>query len=474
MGQITEDQTVFNKPWVFFIPVIIGIIALVLLKQNSPEPRQKPAQEMTTSVRTLAIAHHTVTPMAIGYGTVRPVSTWEAVAQVEGIVLEKHPNLNKGAIIEKDSVLLQIDPTDYELTIAQVEADILATQAQLEELDTKLENTRTALEIETQSLALSKNELQRLQNLLKKGSVSHSDYETQERNVLAQQQSVLLQSNTIKLIPSQKALLEAQLQQKHSQLKGAQRDLENTVITMPFTGRISEDSVELSQYVRIGNTLTAADALDKAEVEVQIPIRYFRGLLRTGKSINLLEHSMQQLNEQLGIKAKVVLHEGGLSTQWDARFSRLTDTLDPKTRTIGAVVEVDNPYGDVTPGSRPPLIKGLFVEAHLQGTPRPDSLVIPRSALHNARLYRVNAQNRLEIIPVEVELYQPEFAIVRHQQTNNSNQALQAGDAIIISDLVPAIEGMLLSPQLDREATNRLKHLINKDTLNRSNVKEVQ
>ena len=158
----------FNRPWVFFIPVIIGILIFVVLKQSSSIPQQKPPQETITTVRTLTLAKYNVTPIAIGYGTVRPSSTWEAVAQVEGVITEKHPSLSKGAIIEKGSVLLQIDPTDYELAIAQIEADILATRAQLDELDTKLENTQTALEIEKKSLILSQNELKRLQNLLKK------------------------------------------------------------------------------------------------------------------------------------------------------------------------------------------------------------------------------------------------------------------------------------------------------------------
>ncbi|MCU7937774.1 MAG: hypothetical protein KZQ64_10835 [gamma proteobacterium symbiont of Bathyaustriella thionipta] len=445
----------FNKRWIFFIPVILGIVVIVLLKQNSSAPQQKPAQETTKAVRTLILPQLSVTPMAIGYGTVRPVSTWEAIAQVEGIILEKHPDLAKGSIIQKDSVLFQIDPVDYELNITQIEADILATQAQMEELDIKLKNTQASLAIEKKSLELTKNELKRLKNLLKKSSVSHSDFEAQERNMLAQQQSVLSQSNSLKLIPSQKALLDAQLQQKQSQLKRAQRDLQNTKIIMPFTGRISSNNAEVAQYVRIGNTLTAADALDKAEIEVQIPIGYFRGLLQSDKKINLTEHSEKEIHSALGIKAQVVLKEGSLRTVWDAKFSRITDTLDPKTRTIGVIVEVDNPYSSVTPGSKPPLIKGFFVEVHLHGTARENSLIVPRSALHNQQLYLVNEQNRLAIKKVHIELFQPEFAIIRNLK-QDSSKPISAGDQIVVSDLVPAIEGMLLAPQEDKETTEHL------------------
>jgi len=458
-----------NKRWFFFIPVIFGVIVLVLLKQNTPAPQQNPAREITKAVRTLALPQLTVTPMAIGYGTVRPVSTWEAIAQVEGIIMDKHPHLGKGAIIEKGSILFQIDTTDYELGIAQIAADILATKAQLEELDIKLENTQASLDIEKKSLELTKKELKRLKKLLNQSSVSLSDFETQERSMLAQQQSVLAQNNSLKLIPSQKALLNAQLQQKNSQLQRAQRDLNNTKIIMPFTGRISADNVELAQYVRVGSTLAAADALDKAEIEVQIPIGYFRGLIRSDKRINLLEQSTQQLNNTLGISAQVVLREGNLTTFWDAHFARLTDTLDPKTRTIGVIVEVSDPYSNVIPGSKPPLVKGFFVEVHLQGAPRPDSLIVPRSALHNQHLYLVNKDNRLEIKKIQVELYQPEFAIVSSYHEN----PLKAGDKVIISDLVPAIKGMLLSAQPDQEASDYLKK-INLSANNSTRVKGVQ
>ena len=442
------------KRWVFFIPVIIGIIAIVLLKQNSSVPKQKPAQELATSVRTIPIPQLDVSPIAIGYGTVQPVTTWDAVAQVEGVITYKHPQLNKGAIIEKDILILQIDPTNYELKISQMQADILANTAQIEELEVKLENTKASLDIENKALALTKKELQRLQRLVKKGGVSFSEVEAQERAMLTQQQSVQSQTSSLKLFPSQRALLEAQLQQKQSLLESAKRDLDNTKITMPFTGRISIDNIELDQHARIGNTLTAADALDKVEIEIQIPIRYFRGLMNPkAQSINLLDLSQKNIKQGLGITAQVVLREGGIHTHWKAKFSRLTDTLDPKTRTIGVIVEVENPYADVKPGSRPPLIKGFFVEVHLTGAIRSESLVVPRSAIHNGHLYLIDNESRLKITKVSTELLQAEFAVISGEIKQN--------ETLVVSDLVPAIRGMLLSAKLDKETGERLTNIVN-------------
>jgi multidrug efflux system membrane fusion protein len=90
------------------------------------------------------------------------------------------------------------------------------------------------------------------------------------------------------------------------------------------------------------------------------------------------------------------------------------------------------------------LLKGMFVEVELRGRPRPDQLVIPRSALHNASVYLIDAENRLALRPVTAQLTQPEFVVI--------GTGLAAGDRVVISDLVPAIEGMLLQPLSDEEA----------------------
>jgi multidrug efflux pump subunit AcrA (membrane-fusion protein) len=103
------------------------------------------------------------------------------------------------------------------------------------------------------------------------------------------------------------------------------------------------------------------------------------------------------------------------------------------------------------PGRRPPLVKGLFVQVNLAGKARPDSLVVPRSALHAGRLYVVNGQQRLEIREVEVEMLQPGFATIA--------AGLQPGEQVVISDLVPAIQEMLLKPVQDPATEQRLARL---------------
>lgn len=440
------------KKWVIFLPILIGIAAIVLLKQNRTEPIQQPPKEQAKTIRVIAAPSLPVVPQATGHGTVRPSRTWEAVAQVKGKIAEKHPHVQKGAILEAGTLILRIDPTDYELAIAQAEADILAAEAQLQELDASTTNTRASLKIEQESLALNRKELERKRSLLGKGGVSASDLESQERNLLAQQQSVQAQKNALNLTPSKKALLAAQLARSQASLASAKRNLANTEIRLPFTSRIAEVRAEKDQYVREGEVLVLSDDLETAEIETQIPINQMSALFSSGRNMDLLSSPPDPNAFAQLLSAEVSLQESGLSASWKGRIARLSDTLDPKTRTVGVIVEVDEPYGDVHPGVRPPLVKGLFVEVRLSGRHRDDSLVIPRSALHDGnRVYVVNEEKRLEIRRVDIGLIQPEFIVVQ--------KGLAAGEQLIVSDLIPAIEGMLLKPVEDPATLARLRTL---------------
>lgn len=437
-----------RRKWVILIPVIAGIAALMALKKSSNPPVQEARLEQAQLVRVISAPLTTVIPTAKGHGTVRPSRTWEAVAQIKGKIVQKHPALQKGAILDAGSLILRIDPTDYELAIAQAEADIQATRAQLDELDAKATNTEASLKIEQAALTLNRKELERKRQLVGKGGISHSDLESQERSLLAQQQSVQTQINTLNLFPSQKALLEAQLERHRASLATARRSLANTEIRLPFTSRIAEVNTEQGQYVREGEMLVAADDLDKAEIEIQIPINQMSHLMHASRAIDVLNLNPAEAMQQTGLSATATLQETGLSASWEARFARLSDTLDPKTRTVGVIVEVDKPYANVLPGSRPPLVKGLFVQVTLAGRPRPDSLVVPRSALHAGHLYVVNEQQRLDIREVKVGMLQPGFATIE--------AGLKPAERVVISDLVPAIQGMLLKPVQDQATEEQL------------------
>ena len=137
-----------------------------------------------------------------------------------------------------------------------------------------------------------------------------------------------------------------------------------TSIKLPFNGRISEVSAEVTQYVQVGQTLAVADGLKTSEVEAQVPIERFRMLAAAVTDdtmpIGITPETLIKVVEKLGIKAVVRLRTGGNAVEWEGRFARVSDTIDPNTRTIGAIVAVADAYAQAIPGVRPPLTKGMF------------------------------------------------------------------------------------------------------------------
>ena len=134
--------------------------------------------------------------------------------------------------------------------------------------------------------------------------------------------------------------------------------------------------------------------------------------------------------------------------QWEARFSRMSDTIDPNTRTLGLIASVDNNYGQTVPGQRPPLVKGMFVEVELRARPIDNVIVVPRFVIVGNRVFVADADNRLMTRDVKVGLQQGELAVI--------TEGLNAGDRVIVSDIAPAIDGMLLKIVEDTELTARL------------------
>ena len=430
------------KKWLILLPAVLGIIVLVLLTRTRSGPEQTPLSEQARPVRVIEVPSVTVVPLALGYGNVEPGKVWEAVAEVGGKIVELHPRLKNGEIITAESLLLRIDPTDYELAIVEAETDIEATEAQLAELAVQEANTRASLQIEQEALRLSEKELERIRRLAAQGTVTQSELEQQQRTTLAQRQNAQSLRNMLSLIP---------VQSKRLQANCARLNLERTAITMPFDGRIAGVNVELTQFVRQGEVLVTVDGVDVAEIAAQVPVNRMRTLIQADSSTPLADLGnldVESAREILGLTATVRLRVQDFEVEWEARFARLSEVIDPQTRTVGVIVTVDDPYRQAQPGLRPPLVKGMFVEVELRGQPRPDSLVIPRAAFHENQVYLVDAQNRLEKRPVEIGIEQPGFVTIA--------AGLRAGERVVLSDLIPAIEGMLLKPVPDEEAMSHL------------------
>jgi RND family efflux transporter MFP subunit len=439
----------------FIPPLALGIAVLMLTVANRPAPARKPPAETVMNVRVLTIRALPFQPRITGYGTVRPDKIWNAVAQVGGKVVFVHPRLKKGEIIEKGEEIITISPEDYRLAIAQAEAAIRGAEAKLEELAVTERNTRELLRLEREALQVTEKDYRRKLSLQKSGTVPPAVVEQALKALVAQRKLVQTLENTLRLIPVQRRELEEQLAAYRAQLATARLNLERTHIRMPFTGRISKVAVEVEQFAPVGMLLASADSINAAEIEAQYPLSRMRALISllgaAPADITLTPRRIRELIATLGLKVEVRLQTDGPPVVWKGRFARLSDTFDPRTRTIGIIGEVSDPYGHVTPGRRPPLTKGMFVRMDVLSRPVEKALIIPRLALRQGHVYVADAENRLRLRKVKVRARFGDLLVI--------DKGLSPGERVVLSDIVPALAGQLLAPVEDEAMARRLRRL---------------
>ncbi|HCY84809.1 MAG TPA: hypothetical protein DHV36_06705 [Desulfobacteraceae bacterium] len=449
----------YVKRLVIFVPIILGVALMVVMKNNKKPPVRLTDQERVQAVRVMPLTRMNVVPRSVGYGYVQAYRTWQAIPEVAGQVVYLDEKIKKGHFIEKDDVLLRIDTRAYGLAETRGVAEVMSIDAQLRELEQSRKNTERLLSIEKKSLAIAVQELERKRKLFEKQYISASDLEKEETNVLSRQTNVNNLQNTLKLIPDQKRALLAQKKSGESSVAERRLDVSKTEIRSPFDGRVSRVNIERYQFAPAGTVLIEAESIERAEIPVQLsPREFFKLLPRHHKAPFSKVPDIETIRRAIGISAKVRLPLDEAHTiEWDAKFSRTGESIDPATGTPTFFVTVENPYAGLIPGKRPPLATNMYVEVELAGKAMPDRFVVPRSAVHDNRIYICTGDNRLEIRQVTLELAMADLAVLNDRDAAGTAPVVQEGERLVLSDLVPAINGMKLLPQEDEEKAAQVK-----------------
>jgi len=437
-----------RKSLAFVTPVALGALALFIMTKARTQPNRRPPEEQGRAVRVLTIAEHTATPRATGYGVVRSQREWKLVAEVSGRVVEFNEELETGRILRKGEKLLKIDPQAYRITAAQQKATVANANAQLSELTAKERNTKASLKITQRSLELSTKDYERAKQLFASGTVSETEVDNAERKMLSDQTSVQNLKNTLAELPANRRALKAQADQYRAGVAGAELDISRTDLLVPFDLRIRSVNVTPSELVTVGTTLAEGDGIGVAEIPAQLSIGSIAPLIQGVRPPSAVSaQSMSRLPASDLLDATVRLESGSIAAQWEAEVDRF-ESVDSETRTVGVVVTVDKPFDRARPGEQPPLIRGMYVEVELRGKPRPGCKAVPRAALHGKNVHLVNAEKRLEIRPVELAFVQDTYACI--------SSGVEPGDELVLTRLVPAIDGMLLAPVVDEAASEAL------------------
>lgn len=429
-------------------PVIAGLAVISWAIANRSQPELRDISERQVPVAYIVAETRSFAPRVTGFGIVEPGRSWNVVAQVQGRIVELHPEFVRGGTIRAGQEVARIDPEAYDLAVAQAEANVRSGVAQIAELDANAEATRSLLAIEREALELAERELDRQRQLAERGQLAASTVEAQQRSVLTQRSAVQSLENQLNLVPAQRDALQQALAVSEASLDQARLDLDRTRVFAPFDGRVATADVDIGEFVSPGSRLGTLDGVATAEIDAQVAPQDMAQLSRLVLADRGNPFTPSTLAGET-LTARVRLDVEGFDPEWPAEVARITDGVDPQTRSIGVIVTVDNPYGLARAGERPPLIKGMFVEVELQGPVVEGVIVLPRRAIEAGRIMVVDQAGRLAFAEVEIAFAQDDLAVV-------SADSLAAGTQVIVSAPSPAIPGMLLAPERDTATEARL------------------
>lgn len=442
-----------NKKALAVIGLIIGVLLIALAVSLSKGPAHSESNATPLALTVIEVQPMPFVITAKGFGISRPVQTWQAVANVAGRVVERHPQLNSGTILPAGTLLLALDPSRYQLAISEIKADLASLSAEQNQLAAETKNTQQLLALETERLQLSQTELERVKNLFKTGAVSQSRMDEQQRAILAQRQLVQSLNHQLTLLPSKQQQLKAQIERANTRLEQRRQDLADTRFIAPYDLRVRLVDVELHQFANIGQTLFLVDNIQQAEVEAQVPLAMLRRLMTAAVIPVDPVQPAQEITERIdfsAIRSEVKL-TGFPEVSWPATVSRVASGLEPGTRSGRVVVQVEQPYNLASVVERPALQRDMHVQVVLSTNSTQPVLAIPSSAVHQGEVYLVNKDNALQRRTVSVAFEQNGLAIIK--------DGLAAGELLIVDDPELAVAGIKVSAHRNKVLEQQLQQL---------------
>lgn len=397
--------------WALFV-LLVGVggaVGFVLTQPTTPR-EDKPV--LAPSVRVIRVGLENVRMTLTGYGEVRAQVRSAIVPQVSGRVVGMHPGLQAGGLVPAGEPLLEIDRTDYELSLRSAESGVATAHAEVKAAEARIAEAR-----------VNANDLQ---TDLEKTLELHKSQVASDREV--DKARAAYEAAAAKQVSAEadKASAEAQHAVALATLEQAGVHLSRTALTLPFDAVVVEKNVDLGQFVRDGQAV--GEAYGVKAVEIAVPV--------ADKELAWLESlPLGPLASAGGpyAEAEVESNFAGKQCTWQGVVRRTEGMVDRRSRMIKLVVEVTDPF-DVEGTSRPPLMPGSFVKATIQGKELEAVCVLPRQALREGDVVWCVRDGRLHVASVTVARLDRTHAYI--------TEGLEEGERVVVTPLEPATQGM--------------------------------
>lgn len=368
------------------ILILLGGGGFFLLSTFAPQPQESDEPPPGLSVFAEPIVDGELQLTVRAQGQVEPKREIIVSPQITGRIAWVSPDFIAGGFIRKGQTLVRLESADYELAVTRARSAVASAEQRLAREEAEAEIARQDLE----------------------------DLGIAEASPLARREPQLAEAR-------------ASLEGAKAQLAEAELALRRTAVTAPFSGRVYERNADLGQVASPGQSLGRIFATDA--VEVALPVTD-EELGRIGLP---LAYAASQDNP--GPPVIFSAEVAGRDREWTGVVTRTAASIDPRSRTVSVIAELQDPYG-AGADDGVPMAPGLFVNAAIQGEVIDDVKIAPRAALRGTDEVYIGNPEEGTLSIRQVDL------IYTDASGTYIADGVEAGELAIVSPIQAAFDGM--------------------------------
>lgn len=327
------------------VTAVVVLIALAFIYSREPNPStapltaKTPAQNLPAAASKPAPLVSVVKPLVSSQqlaisstGSVAVRSYVTLTPQVSGKVIATSSALRSGGRFTAGETLVTLEQKDFMLALAQTQADVASAQASLE-------------------LSLAE------------GSAALSNYQ------------LLHPGKTPPPLVAKKpqiAQARAQLQSATARRDIQQTNLERSVFSLPFSGRVVESSADEGQILSAGQSFGRVYALDAIEIVISL--------------------APEELTKIMPAENRLVTITAD-GTTFAGRVERVAAERNARSRFSQVFININNNQS---------LVPGTFVSVKLDGPVIEDAFMLPESALQVGQVFWIVKDDSIAEVPADI------------------------------------------------------------------------
>ncbi|MFO7931952.1 MAG: efflux RND transporter periplasmic adaptor subunit [Desulfosalsimonas sp.] len=369
--------------------LLAGAGALAVIFSTQPEAtRREAAKETAMLVDVTEVRRGDYRPVIRALAKVEPEHDVSFKPRVDGEIISRSDDFTPGGFVSRGDVLVEIDPADYENTLARRKS----------ELDRAVSDLR--IEMGRQQIA-------------------RQDYEATDGSLSDRQKALVLRRPQLRAA-------RAAVKDSEAAVNQAELELERTRVRAPFDAHVLSRDADLGSQVSAGESLGRLVGTDTFWVEATVPLSSLRWLEFPEKG--------GKKGSEVRISHRSAWPEGVFRK---GRLYKLVGALEEKTRLARVLVEVKDPFAlEKNNADIPAMLIKSIVEARITGRPISGVIRLERGSIRKNDTVWVMKDGKLEIRDVEIVFSDAGHAYIR--------KGLEHGEKVVTSSLATVAQGARL------------------------------